>query len=242
MRATLLVLLLGCTTPRAPLLANRAEPDPIVSMIGYSYFWTCDLHRSGTVLCHAIYDLQPPPDVVELAGSCLTTRAGAHYCTDGVDPFHPLPRPRALPDPDTVEVSAATCTRNPDRTVTCRGSNAYGESGDADPSPAPRPVAGLTSVRQLAAAGESACALRDDGGVWCWGGRTWSHHGERPPARACRHPTLVAGLHDIVRIWMTVDTLCGIDAQGGRTCLSDSPREAALYHAASLAHWLDGCR
>jgi hypothetical protein len=36
--------------------------------------------------------------------------------------------------------------------------------------PTPVRVAGLTNVRHVSVGMNSACALRDDGSVWCWGG------------------------------------------------------------------------
>jgi alpha-tubulin suppressor-like RCC1 family protein len=73
------------------------------------------------------------------------------------------------------------------RTVVCWGSNAFGQLGTGTPapgtnpiSPAPLPIAGFTHARRLALGGAFACAVDDDGHVWCWGANHWGQTGQAP--------------------------------------------------------------
>lgn len=314
----LVLLLAACASPVATLRneAPVAGPDPIVDMTGFAYFWSCDLRRSGKTTCRSIFELAPPADAVELAGSCVRTSRRTVECTNSVDPFREiagirasriasaygescaigddggvacwptaggastydvpgirgaidiaidgrgcavlfdghvscwLHRDRPVPvagmsSATAIALAAGTaCVRQHDGRVACWGENAYGQLGDGSTErrDQPRVVPGLDHVRQIVMYAQSVCALRDDGSVWCWGGRAFSQHGERPRPLRCSRPTQVAVLGFATRIWMTLDTLCALDSQGGRICLSDSSREAALYGAVSSKHWLDGCR
>lgn len=143
-----------------------------------------------------------------------------------------------------ISSGGAVCAVLLSGSVSCWGDNDYGQLGDGGTRSrraVPRLIPGLDRVRQLSAAGESFCALRGDGEVWCWGGRAWSQHGERPPAINCPRPTRVPGLDRVTWIHMNGEVLCAMDERGKRTCLSDEPRYVALY-AAGRRHWLDACR
>ena len=73
----------------------------------------------------------------------------------------------------TVSVSAlSACALTTGGAVQCWGENPYGQlgNGTTTSSTVPMPVTGLPSgVTDLATGGESACALKADGSVWCWG-------------------------------------------------------------------------
>jgi alpha-tubulin suppressor-like RCC1 family protein len=56
-------------------------------------------------------------------------------------------------------------------------------------------VAGLTSVASLALHKELACALRNDGSVWCW----------REAGQTARAPQAVTGLSRVEQIWFEHD-------------------------------------
>lgn len=54
--------------------------------------------------------------------------------------------------------------------VWCQGDNQYGQTGTGDRVRAPTHVVeGLEDVRAISADVSSACALKGDGSVWCWG-------------------------------------------------------------------------
>jgi hypothetical protein len=61
------------------------------------------------------------------------------------------------------------CASTTDGTVTCWGSNSYGQLGSSRTDSAPRPVPGVDRVVRVLRGMVSTCALRDDGSLWCWG-------------------------------------------------------------------------
>jgi len=76
----------------------------------------------------------------------------------------------ALTRPIEDSVAAQSfCALLHDGTVTCWGSNSYGQLGngldDRLPSPTPQRVVGLSDVVSL----HGSCALDKDGSAWCWG-------------------------------------------------------------------------
>jgi len=67
--------------------------------------------------------------------------------------------------------------------VLCWGANDRKQLGRAlvDASPEPEVVAGLGTIKEIAAGFAFTCALDDDGSVWCWGS---NDAGERGGAAA----------------------------------------------------------
>ncbi|MDB4930222.1 MAG: repeat domain protein [Myxococcaceae bacterium] len=119
-------------------------------------------------------------------------------------PSTPVP---GLIDVEQVVTSdmGATCTRHRDGSVRCWGSNRYdmlgtGHVGDQDClgrpcRMSPTLVDGLTEVVYLAVGNTSICAVRRDGGVWCWGA------GDRLlPAGSAATPRATR-LSDVAAMW-----------------------------------------
>jgi alpha-tubulin suppressor-like RCC1 family protein len=77
--------------------------------------------------------------------------------------------------------------------VACNGVRA--DAGDDAPSAAPAPVTGLTGAAQVAVGDGAACAVRDDGTVWCWGGNFRGTFGREEPERS-DVPVQVPGVTD----------------------------------------------
>jgi len=92
-----------------------------------------------------------------------------------LDNEHPDPQPVPGLPPFPVElVAGAThnCARFEDGSVWCWGRNTRGEIGDGAPVDAgvlPSRIPELTDIVQLAAGGETSCALERTGQVLCWG-------------------------------------------------------------------------
>jgi hypothetical protein len=71
------------------------------------------------------------------------------------------------------------CALKTDGTVWCLGTNRRGQLGTGDVVPSPRPSPSqvresnaptfLTNVKQISAGGLHACALKNNGEIWCWG-------------------------------------------------------------------------
>jgi alpha-tubulin suppressor-like RCC1 family protein len=99
--------------------------------------------------------------------------------------------PRLTDVVDLVAGDEHTCARTAAGTVSCWGTNALGELGNATsgdaPTPAPQAVmAGarlLRGARAIAAGAHHTCALRDDGAVLCWGSADRGQLGVLPVSR-----------------------------------------------------------
>jgi alpha-tubulin suppressor-like RCC1 family protein len=78
------------------------------------------------------------------------------------------------------------CALLKDATVSCWGSNTYGQLGvgDYDYHWDPTPVAGLADVAAIAAGGNHACAAKKSGEVLCWGRNQSDEAGQSAPSFA----------------------------------------------------------
>ena len=102
----------------------------------------------------------------------------------------------------------------------CFGSNEDGQLGrgsvDREPHPIPELVDGLTDVRGIAVGGAFACALRVDGGVWCWGKNQSGVIGvSAEEAVRSLVPTPIVGLSDAIEIEAGHSHACAV-TEGGR--------------------------
>jgi hypothetical protein len=100
------------------------------------------------------------------------------------------------------------------------------------------PIAGLVAVRALSAGASHACALDEEGGVWCWGDASREQLGvpssrcEEGPCmgklgceRRCAKPVRVPGLPRIERVVTGAQHTCALDAGGLVWCWGgESPR------------------
>jgi alpha-tubulin suppressor-like RCC1 family protein len=80
-----------------------------------------------------------------------------------------------------------TCAILDDGDVACWGRNDQGQLGAGAAGPSvlePQPVPGLSDVVDLAAGGDSTCAIDEDGGAWCWGADTDGQLGDGSGAGA----------------------------------------------------------
>ena len=104
-----------------------------------------------------------------------------------------------------------------DGAVKCWGSNEAGQLG-ADPealerSLDPADVAGLPAAVAVAAGGAHACALADDGSVWCWG-RNERGQIARPASSTPGAPAKVDGLDGVTAIAAGDEHTCATSAAG----------------------------
>jgi alpha-tubulin suppressor-like RCC1 family protein len=129
----------------------------------------------------------------------------------------------------------SACALLEDGTVSCWGTNSSGILG-TDPnvtsaSATPIPVAGLSGVTAISVAGASACALRSDGSVACWGSNVDGELGSSVSTScdgsddACVYtPTAVKGLAGKVTAISSGsdagsgDTTCALLANGSVQC------------------------
>jgi hypothetical protein len=143
------------------------------------------------------------------------------------------------------------CVRKRDATVACWGPNDVGQGGSPDrtnPLFRETAVASLARVREVAYSGEHACALLEDGTVWCWGSPDVGALGEQakksaPSFRVCDSgepshnegcigkrlghereqavvaPTRVAELASIRSIAVSQMATCGVRSDGRILCV-----------------------
>jgi alpha-tubulin suppressor-like RCC1 family protein len=129
----------------------------------------------------------------------------------------------------------SACALLMDGTVSCWGTNVSGILG-TDPnltsaSITPIPVAGLSGVTAISVGGESACAVKSDGSVACWGYNVDGEIGSSVSTScdgsgdACTYtPTAVKGLAGKVTAISSGndagsgDTTCALLANGGVQC------------------------
>lgn len=96
----------------------------------------------------------------------------------------------------------------------CWGDNAAGQVGNGATTDPDAPVKVLDRVHQVSAGGAYSCAVRTDGGLWCWGSNTHEQLGG-----ATSNPLLPAQvLSDVVQV-STGDThTCAVKANGSLWC------------------------
>lgn len=118
--------------------------------------------------------------------------------------------------------------------VLCWGGNEYGQMGDGgstdalSPKVVPLPVA----VAQVSAGSRHACALAQDGTVFCWGDN-WN--GMVGSCSAPCAPTVVPGVSDVVQLAAGGGATCAL-LEGGRvTCWGEDYPVGGLTGAVELA-------
>jgi hypothetical protein len=107
---------------------------------------------------------------------------------------------------DVVQLSAGgyfTCALRSDRTVVCWGTNREGQLGLGPEAPmlsrTPVAVPGLEGVVEISTGGRHACALLENGEVWCWGRNDAGQVGDATVVDR-RSPTRVRNIADAVEV------------------------------------------
>lgn len=162
--------------------------------------------------------------------SCALMVAGSVKCWgdndygqlgDGTTTDRTTPVDVAGLGPGVIASSAGqshTCALTSGGGVMCWGDNPFGALGDGTTTNASNPtdVVGLSSgIRAIAAGGGHTCALKDDGGVTCWG------DGQAADAATFHTsvPVDVPGLPGgITSIAAGLDTSCALTGNGEITC------------------------
>ena len=113
--------------------------------------------------------------------------------------------------------SGFSCALLSDGTVECWGLNYPGLLG-AGPSTGsrstPEPVSGITSAAAISLGDRHACALLDDGTVWCWGAASVPTSGTAFGTA----PAPVPGLTDVEQIAAGFRHTCAVRASGRVSC------------------------
>jgi len=128
--------------------------------------------------------------------------------------------------PCVVDIATAgnsTCALLDDGTVSCWGSNEYGQLGrgamDAGQDEHPAPASGLANVTQLSGGMNGYCARKTDGSVACWGANGAGQIGAPDdPAASIDLPRVIAGLPKARAAFMGDELACAALESGDATC------------------------
>jgi alpha-tubulin suppressor-like RCC1 family protein len=116
-----------------------------------------------------------------------------------------------------------TCALLSGGTVSCWGSNVFGELGignvSTDPRPNPTAVPGLTGVTGIACGESSSCALLGNGTMRCWGNNADAQLGNGDTSGAIQtSPVAVTGLTNVVGIGLGFRHGCAVRSDGRLWC------------------------
>ena len=110
-----------------------------------------------------------------------------------------------------------TCAILDDHSVSCWGSNVFGQLGGSDTGAhGPVTIAGITDASDVVIGQQTICVTRAGGTVWCWGYQQFLTNGG-----VISPPTQVAGLAGTTQLAANGTSFCAIGANGQVTCWGD---------------------
>ena len=217
----------GLGTPTCALMAQLASPTPLVpvspnpppppvtpsSFAGIGPNDMCGM-LSGAVECWGSNSSgQDGHTGSQLTPGCVTGLTGVATAVQ------------------VVEGDSHSCVLFSDGGVWCWGDNSVGQlgqTGGATPgsSPTPLDAQALDAVdmgnppTQIAAGGETTCALLSDGSVWCWGGNVHGQLGTGSSNSGPNPPTQVLPLPKASQVAVSPGGAfaCALLASGGVDC------------------------
>jgi hypothetical protein len=143
---------------------------------------------------------------------------------DGTNIAHDTPTP-VVGISDAVSGDAGyglSCVVRATGEVACWGGNALGQIGDGSLVDrwTPSTVSGLSGVTAVTTSesGQFACALKNDGSVWCWGTNDLGQLGSGTSGGVSALPVRVAGLASAVSISAGSAHACAVDCYGQVSC------------------------
>jgi alpha-tubulin suppressor-like RCC1 family protein len=228
-------------------IAGAAKPSPIDLPTGHelldltSNWETCFLLSNGTLQCGTWNAYGPTPnafvpsmtttDVLALANgqppACTitgTSRKSVVNCGQSFAALEPEPRLKSPFDVSSSNMRA--CVAHGGGKVSCFAEFYYWGDG---PRPVRefKPVPGISDAVALSSAMYHDCALRKDGRVTCWVGRSesqWSEDGRTAIAVHYRmSDTADMGLDKITQLVSGSQFHCALSKTGGVRCWDDNP-------------------
>ncbi|MBN2495131.1 MAG: hypothetical protein JXR96_11105 [Deltaproteobacteria bacterium] len=189
--------LLGQDVSRCDQPMDTGIAGAVQLAVGHSH--ACAVFRDGKVRCWGL-------DV---------------YGQLGIEPalsIRGLSEVRGLTGAEEVAVgSSHSCARLADGRARCWGCNYQGQIGDGSTCryrDRATPVEGLSDAIQIAAGGESSCALHTDGRVSCWGWNLWGQVGDGSEEEERDRTTRVAGIEHAGEIALGAGHACARDLAG----------------------------
>ena len=152
---------------------------------------------------------------------------------DGNGTAHPSPGcvtnlTGVVPAVQVVEGSSHSCVLFSDGGVWCWGDNTAGQLGNPTPSSSPTPIVAqsLDAIdmgrppTQIAAGGNTTCALLSDSTVWCWGSNNQGQLGTGSANAGANLPTLVQSLPPASQVAVSSGGafVCALLVSGGVDC------------------------
>ena len=211
-----------------PFNTSEDSPVPIkvldksdVTAIEAGGLHTCALHQDGTITCWG-------SNTFGELGNGQSTGDRDDISADSAVPVKVI----GISDATAVAVGGwNTCALHQDSTVSCWGSNTYGElgngqsTGDPDDTSAdsavPVKVTGISDATAIAVGGWHVCALHQTGEVSCWGRnrRDELGNGQTPEERELSDlPVKVVGISDATAVTAGGDHTCALHQDSTITC------------------------
>ncbi len=172
--------------------------------------WCWGDNSSGQLGIGTITGVEPvPSQITGLDGQVVSIDIESGY-----DPMDNSEEPE-------TRVSLA-CAVKADGTLWCWGANSRGQLGDGQlegsPVPSPTRVDALGSdVIAVSVSALSACALKANGKVWCWGYNVYGQAGDGTTSDV-RLPVEVVGLDNVVEVANGGSHRCALDASSRVWC------------------------
>jgi alpha-tubulin suppressor-like RCC1 family protein len=117
------------------------------------------------------------------------------------------------------------CALLASNTVECWGYNVYGQLGigqsDQDAHSTPAIVSNLESIEHVSPRGFSACALRTDGHVWCWGDNTYGALGA-PLSSGDSYSAVAVEVPGLSNVVSVDGSGCAVQADATVACWGDN--------------------
>jgi alpha-tubulin suppressor-like RCC1 family protein len=160
-----------------PSTNKRFPPRLIAAHVSAGDTGACAVLKDGTVDCWGA--IQTAPTEIDWQQPTPVT---------GLPPVN-----RALDHQLAHGANHACVISSYDGTVWCWGDNTHGQLGDGTTTgrttPAQVPSPSIAQAMQIAAAGDTTCALLSTGQVWCWGDNTHGQIGSDAPGGYDVSPT-----------------------------------------------------